>query len=230
MTTTTAVHVRREDGLDLAFVVWRFAAPMRVVSTATVGGGIGWRSWIINAQVRGGYDRVDLDDHVADLARLAALPDDLEGIGLLTAADVRAGFEASDSGIDVRASVGVRDPVWAAAPAETPSHTAGTINIVALLPVTFTDAALVNLATTATEAKTQAMFDAGLDGTGTITDAVAIVCASTGAGADDGSVERFGGPRSTFGAPLARAVHAAVLAGIRHSRSVLADEAIECDR
>ena len=225
--TTMATYVRRDEpaGAELPFLVWRFARPMRVVSSAPVGGGLGTRSWILNAQVRAGYDRVDLHDHVATLARLAGVPDDLEGIGLLTAANVTAGFEASDGGVDVRSSVGINVAVWAAAPPEAATDAPfgaprppGTINIVAVLPVALGDAALVNLATTATEAKAQAMFDAGLAGTGTVTDAVAIACPTIDAA---GSVEPFGGPRSRLGAPLARAVHTSVLAGIRHSEAVI---------
>jgi adenosylcobinamide amidohydrolase len=62
---------------------------------------------------------------------------------------------------------------------------------------------------TATEAKTQALVEGGVPGTGTASDAVCI------AGPANGPVEVFGGPRSAIGAPLARAVHAAVAGGIR---------------
>ena len=57
------------------------------------------------------------------------------------------------------------------------------------------------------EAKAQAMFDLGLPGTGTATDATCLVCPT------DARLHRFGGPRSLWGARLARAVHAAVLRG-----------------
>jgi adenosylcobinamide amidohydrolase len=231
----TEAHVRVEDGRELPFVLWRFPAPMMVVSSAPVGGGLGPRSWIINAQVRPWYDRTDIAAHLDELATSAGLAVDLGGepdlaserdrpiigTGMLTAANVSAGFTASEDGVGVRASVGVRLPVWAAAPppaAVAEAHV-GTINIVACVPVPHTAAALVNLATTATEAKVQAMIEAGLDGTGTVTDAICVVAPlATGAAA----VEPFGGPRSTCGAPLARAVHAAVAAGIQHSLAVIA--------
>jgi adenosylcobinamide amidohydrolase len=76
------------------------------------------------------------------------------------------------------------------------------------VPAPLDDAALVNALSTATEAKAQALFDAGIKGTGTASDAVA-VCCPTGGG------ERYGGPRSAWGSRLARAVHAAVLTGAR---------------
>ncbi|ASW57040.1 adenosylcobinamide amidohydrolase [Plantactinospora sp. KBS50] len=83
----------------------------------------------------------------------------------------------------------------------------GTVNIVALVPARLSAAALVNAVATATEAKAQALWELGLPATGTATDAVTVLCAP------DGPVEAYGGPRSRYGAPLARAVHRAVRAG-----------------
>ena len=75
------------------------------------------------------------------------------------------------------------------------------------VPVPLADAALVNAVLTATEAKVQAVLEAGFPGTGTATDAVCIA-------APDGTPgEDFAGPRSAWGARIARAVHAAVRAG-----------------
>ena len=85
---------------------------------------------------------------------------------------------------------------------------AGTINVVAFVPVRHTDAALANLLCTVTEAKAQALFHGGVDGTGTASDAVTVVCPATG------PAETFGGPRSVYGAPVARAVYAALRAGL----------------
>ncbi|PZS30767.1 MAG: hypothetical protein DLM61_10085, partial [Pseudonocardiales bacterium] len=56
-------------------------------------------------------------------------------------------------------------------------------------------------------AKTQALLAAGIAGTGTASDAVTVICPPGAAS------EQFGGPRSTWGARLARAVHDAVRAG-----------------
>jgi adenosylcobinamide amidohydrolase len=70
------------------------------------------------------------------------------------------------------------------------------------------DAALANLLCTVTEAKVQALFEGAVDGTGTASDAVTVLCPA------GGESEPFGGPRSRYGAPLARAVYAAVRAGM----------------
>lgn len=209
---------RREDGLDLPYLVWRLPAEARVASSAVLGGGIGPRRWILNAQVRPGYDRLDPAQHLTELAATTGLPPG-SGVGLLTAADVDDWRSAVDGGVRVDATVGVRVPTWAAGPEGTPDRELdrpGTINIVAVVPASLTDGALVNLVATATEAKTQALFEAGVPGTGTATDAVCIVAGLSARFAVD-TVEPFGGPRSTWGSRLARAVHAAVLAGTRSS-------------
>ncbi|WP_460369809.1 adenosylcobinamide amidohydrolase, partial [Actinocorallia lasiicapitis] len=115
------------------------------------------------------------------------------------------------------ATVGLRVPTWAAAPqgAADPElaperldlWTPGTINIIVDVPVALTDAALVNAVVTATEAKTQALLDAGYDCSGTASDAICVACAP------EGEPEPFAGPRSVWGARLARAVHTAVRTG-----------------
>lgn len=224
-----ALHHRTEHGRSWPFLVWTFDRPHRVISSAPVGGGIGERSWILNAQVRSGYDRTDLDGHVAELAAEVGLVAGT-GVGMLTAANVTEAAPASDGGVLVVATVGIRVPTWAAAPpdridpvlvpgATPPPRPPGTINVVAVVPVPLSDAALVNLVATATEAKTQALLDAGVAGTGTATDAVCVVCPAPGPGS---AGERFGGPRSTWGARLARATHASVRDGIDGSIRIIA--------
>lgn len=208
MLTRPTLRTRDEDGRQLPLLVWHFAQAMTVASTASCGGGIGTRRWIINAQVVRNYRRHDLQQHAAELAATAHL--DGDGVVMLTAADVRAFRHAEDDGVQVDATVGLTHPTWAAAAdddAVTGAPLAGTINIVAMLPVRLEPAALLNALCTATEAKTQGLLAAGVPGTGTASDAVTVACAASG------PAEPFAGPRSTWGARLARAVHDAVLAG-----------------
>jgi adenosylcobinamide amidohydrolase len=225
---------RTENGLDLPYLVWRLPAGTRVVSSGVHGGGIGLRGWILNAQVEAGYHRLDPAEHLVDLAVSAGLQPD-EGVGLMTAAAVDDWCSATDGGVAVAATVGVRVPTWAAWPEDEPDPDldprpnqaatvrsgvtrTGTINIVAMMPVGLSDAAMVNLVATATEAKTQALLDAGVPGTGTATDVVCIAATpSPGSVPSLEPFEPFGGPRSVWGARLARAVHTAVLAGTRGS-------------
>ena len=198
------LRVRDEPFGVMPVLVVSFGAPLRVVSSAPWGGGLGRRRFVLNAQVPPGYARRDPDVHLAGIA--AGLGLNGPGVGMLTAADVSAAQAEADGGVEVIATVGLGHPLRAAAPAAPePQATAGTINIIAVLPVRLSDAALVNAVATATEAKAQALADLGLDATGTATDALALACPT------DGIPEPFGGPRSPWGSRLARAVYAAVL-------------------
>jgi adenosylcobinamide hydrolase len=167
-------------GDDRPALVWRFPEPRVVASTATVGGGLGQRDWIVNAQVP-----------------------------LLTAAGLDVRGLVEEAGVVASATVGVSKPTWAADADDAVSPwTPGTINVVVELPVRLTDAAMLNAIVTATEAKAQALFERGVPGTGTASDAVCVSCPV------EGPEEPFAGPRSTWGARLGRAVHAAVLEGL----------------
>ncbi|MEU8102862.1 adenosylcobinamide amidohydrolase [Nonomuraea muscovyensis] len=200
---------RVEDGARLGALLWEFGPGWRMISSAILGGGIGRRAWVLNAQVVAGYARMDPADHLASLAPPG------EGVGMMTAAEVGRHVVAEDAGVRAVATVGLRVPTWAAAPegaadpelAPMLSPRPGTINIIAALPVAMTDAALVNAVMTVTEAKTQALVEVGYPGTGTASDAVCVAVRA------DGPQEPFAGPRSTWGARLARAVHAAVRRG-----------------
>lgn len=203
--------LREEDGELLAMLVWQFPRPRLVVSSASSGGGLGTRGWVLNAQVASAYARTDLDEHVAELANLAELAG--PGVGMLTAVDVRSRWRAAAGGVRVTATVGLTHPVWAATGSAdgrcdvTGRMPVGTVNVVAELPVRLDDGALVNAVVTVTEAKCQALRDAGVPGTGTPSDGVTVVCPA------DGRPQRFGGPRSEWGARLARATHRAILDG-----------------
>jgi adenosylcobinamide hydrolase len=206
----------RDDGAGQrrTVLVWGFDRPMRAVSTATLGGGIGACSWVVNAQVALAYHRSDPDRHLREIAVELGLPA-AAGTGMLTAAAVRDVASAWDVGVRCDATVGLSFPVWAAASAdEQPAEVRwrpGTINLVCVLPVALCDAALVNAVVTATEAKTQALIESGVPGTGTASDAVVVCCPAMTMG--QAECESYGGPRSVWGARLARAVHGAVSDG-----------------
>ncbi|MFG6196569.1 adenosylcobinamide amidohydrolase [Nonomuraea sp. JJY05] len=197
---------RVEDGARLGALLWEFGPGWRMISSALLGGGIGPREWVLNAQVVAGYSRMDPVDH------LLSLGPEGDGVGMLTAASVDRRVQACDGGVEAYATVGLRVPTWAAAPEgaadpELAPMRVGTINIVTVLPVAMTDAALVNVVMTVTEAKSQALIEAGFPCTGTASDAVCVAVPA------EGPAELFGGPRSEWGARAARAVHAAVRQG-----------------
>ncbi|NBM16152.1 adenosylcobinamide amidohydrolase [Streptomyces sp. GC420] len=197
---------RTEHDGTWPLLLWVPDEARRMASSALLGGGIGERKWVLNAQVTPGYRRMDPAAHLAELATGlgAAGP----GVGLMTAAFVADRRAAADGGVRalVTAGIGVRG--WAAEPAPGlagPPH-AGTINIIVDVPVALSDAALVNAVATATEAKVQALRDAGIDASGTPTDAVCVAAARPCPGTPP---EPFAGPRSVWGARIARAVHRA---------------------
>lgn len=195
---------RPEDGLDIPLLAWRLDIPRLAISSAALGGGVGVRHWIVNATVPMWYDRDDPDHHLTEIAGRLGLTG--PGIGLLTGVDVAEVVAATDRGVRTWATVGLGDPIWAAAPSAA-APPVGTINIVVAVPVRLSDAALVNAVATATEAKAQALWDLKVQATGTATDAVCVLCPA------EGPVAVYGGPRSEWGARLARSVHAAVRTG-----------------
>jgi len=200
------LHAHGEATAGLAAAVWRFPGPVLVVSSAPLGGGLGLCRWVLNAQVPATYDRLDPAEHLTELA--AALGLEGGGVGMLTAVDVRTMVSRIDGGARADVSVGLGHPTWAAD--EDGAHQppgAGTVNVVAALPERLSEAALVNAVVTVTEAKSQALWEAGVPATGTASDAVCVVCPP------DGAAHAFGGPRSPWGSRLARAVHGAVAAG-----------------
>lgn len=250
--------------MALSTLWWRAPGPMRAVSSAMVGGGLGTRRWFLNAQVLAGYDRLDPDVHLRRLARSVGLSG--AGVAMMTAVDVTTVVRFVSEGVTVLATVGLGWPTWAAPRSGVPDGwptvppagpaaaigllttgavrpgaittgaatpgavTTGTVNLFVLVDAVLGDAALVNLATTATEAKSQALFEAGVPGTGTASDAVCVACLDprsaglVGKGpppAQDGA-HRFGGPRSPWGLRVAKAVHRAVSDGATgdHERAV----------
>jgi adenosylcobinamide amidohydrolase len=199
---------RAEAGVRLPMALWHPGPGYRMISTGVLGGGLGPREWVLNAQVPAAYDRTDPAEHLRELARGLGLTG--PGIGLLTAAPVTDLVQRQDEEVHAAATVGLRVPTWAAAPPGRPDpELAGTINVVVALPVPLTDAAFVNAVVTATEAKAQAVLEAGFAATGTATDAICIAAPID----RNNREEEFTGPRSAWGARIARAVHAAVRAG-----------------
>ncbi len=207
-------------------LVWRFPQPLRSISSAIVGGGIGICNWVLNMTVDPLYSRVDPATHIAEVA--GALGLDGEGVGLLTAVNVGMHTNSVVEGATVISTAGVRRPVWvfdareplpesyseSVAVNHSSEHKPGTINLVCFVGQRLSDAALVNAVVTVTEAKTQALYASEVPGTGTASDAVCLLC-PTG-----GSEDIFGGPRSYWGARLAAASYAAVVDGIDRQRAV----------
>jgi len=194
----------------------------RCLSSAVLGGGLtSARHWL-NLQVPHDYARIDPEAHLIEVARANAL-DPTAVIGMLTAADVRAGVRRDRGPASAVATVGIGQPLAAAGRRPRPLPRVGTINVFIVVRQPLSDAALVTAVQTATEAKAQALSDAGVralnhhgPATGTATDAI---CIATPPGAE----VAFAGPATAIGAAIAHAVHGAVLSGARiHRRTVAA--------
>jgi len=217
-------------------------SPYRCVSSAVLGGGLGWvRTWL-DLQVERPYTRTDPDVHL--LQESADLPAPV--VGMLTAARVARFQRAVVGGAHSVATVGVGHALAAAGnrprvvPVAAPSGdgqaaalpaatidrprampAAGTINLLVVVDEPLTDAGLVNALQTAVEAKAQALAAAGVraanaDGyaTGTATDSVCVAC-------PPGAQVPFAGPVTRIGAELALAVLEAVRSGAALDRAAM---------
>lgn len=206
---------RDEDTTRRPSLLWRAGPGWRMASSALLGGGIGERAWVLNLQVRAGYDRMDPVAHLEEVAAPLGLTG--PGVGLMTAADVTAWTHGADEGVEAAVTTGIGIPTWAAdpAPGRPGAPPPGTINILVAIPAALSDAALINAVATATEAKVQALLDAGYACTGTPSDAI---CVASRTPTPNTPTEPFGGPRSLWGARLARAVYTAVLHGAHTDR------------
>jgi adenosylcobinamide hydrolase len=197
-------------------------APHRCLSSAVLGGGLTTARHWLNVQVPHDYARTDPDAHLAEVARANDL-DPAAVVGMLTAADVRAGVRRDRGQASAVATVGIGQPLAAAGTRPRPLPRVGTINVLVVLRDALSDAALVAAVQTATEAKAQALADAGVralnhpgSATGTATDAICVA-------APPGGEVAFAGPATAVGAAIAQAVHGAVLSGVRvHRRTIAA--------
>jgi adenosylcobinamide amidohydrolase len=198
----------------MSALVVEFGCRRRTLSSAVLGGGLGWGTHWLNLQVPPDYARRDPDVHLREVASAIDL-DPRTVIGMLTAADVGAAQSCASGPARVHATVGIGQPLAAAGRRPRAVRRVGTINVLVLVDAPLCDGALVGAVQTATEAKAQALADAAIPAlnhagaaTGTATDAICIAAIAGGS-------EPFAGPASAPGAAIAGAVHAAVLAGAR---------------
>jgi adenosylcobinamide hydrolase len=193
-------------------LVVQFGGVRRCLSSAVLGGGLRAATHWLNLQVGRDYARLDPDVHLAEEAVRHGLDPD-EVIGMLTAADVGAVQTHHQDTASTHATVGISQPLAAAGRRPRRVASVGTINLLVVVDAPLADAALAGAIQTATEAKAQALADAGVaaanhhgPATGTATDSICIAALS-------GGVEPFAGPVTLVGAAIATSVHAAVLAG-----------------
>ena len=211
-----SVELERAEGA----LAWRVPRGWWGLSSAAVGGGLVRPRWVLNLGVGDDFTRTDLDRYAS--SRADGLGVSGPGTALLTAADVSQVVATEVDGVRVWATVGVTKPTWAVPPERAghdgvsgrEGYVPGTINIVAVMTVPLSASALVQAVGTTTEAKAQALVEAGVPGTGTASDAVVVLSPEPPGDEGHAGTVVFAGVRSEWGGRIAAAVHGAVRDGL----------------
>jgi len=191
---------------------------LKVLSSAVLGGERRRARFIMNHTVEKSYSSDTPAQDLASLAEKMNLGKDV--LGLMTAVDVRRTVMSfgirQDLAVATVCTAGVGNASSAGRLVAVNESMAalGTINIVVLIDGNLTEAAMVNAVITATEAKTMALFQAGIrlpDGampTDTTTDVTVIACTGRG-----GPLP-YAGAATDLGFLVGRTVFRAVAQGI----------------
>ncbi|MFZ5634065.1 MAG: adenosylcobinamide amidohydrolase [Bacillota bacterium] len=194
------------------------ARPLRVISSAVLGGSLREARYIINHSVDKEYNGSDPEEELRREALRLRLDHDV--LGMMTAVSVNhtvlSQGRQEDLAVATLCTAGVGNPGVAGEPAGKVQgqYQPGTINLILLIDGNPTDAAMVNAVITATEAKTRALFKAKVslpDGepvTGTTTDAIVVACTGRG------EPLRYAGTATGLGYLIGRTVYKAVLQGV----------------
>lgn len=160
--------------------------PLWSLSSALVGGGLGWRRHFCNFHVDRGYDgRAPARDLEAWLAA-RGLPQD-ECLAMMTAVRLEHLALAVGEGVLVAVTAGAGNAVDIAAPLVGDPRPVGTINTQVFVDAHLTDGALVNACLSASEAKVRALQSlavcdphSGTPASGTSTDCLVIAATQRG--------------------------------------------------
>lgn len=233
MTEALSAAVSRElclgEGIilrgDAQCLHFRSAQPLRVVSSALVGGGLGWARHFCNFHVGRDYAGHDpAADLCAWLAARNLAPS--ESVAMMTAVRLAelAVVERREQGVALLAAVtaGVSNAVDITAPtAGDPRPVVGTINTLVFLDAQLSDGALVNACLSASEAKVRALAESdvrdphtGTRATGTSTDCLAIAATQRGA------LRHYAGSGTVLGRALGRVVFEATCRALARSCEV----------
>ncbi|QLH74408.1 MAG: bifunctional adenosylcobinamide hydrolase/alpha-ribazole phosphatase CbiS [Methanomassiliicoccales archaeon] len=203
------VEFKRANGYKVMVV--GLPNEMRVLSTTILNGGFTMTDTIAMVQVPLDYVNDDPEEDAMRTVRELGLPE--RTVTFMTAADMEkvvsvVEMEYKGSHVVAIATAGVKNAVYAGE--LIPDHIkaqlgggAHTINIMVIMGSPLHDIGMTNAIITATEAKSAALMDCGVRGTGTTSDAVAITCPV-------GDGEKYAGTATDAGICLARAVRMAV--------------------
>lgn len=208
---------------ERSFVV-SFERTVRACSWAIVHGGLVNAQHVVWLEVRNSDlgPAVDPREFLAGHLRRAGLAC---AIGLLTSRKIstRVDVATKEGGVSARciATVGLGNALRAGDGAWS-GFNVGTINILAHIDVPLTDEGLLEANAIATEAKSAAMFDAGISSrksgrlaTGTGTDCTVVACPLPRRGLDVGA---YAGKYTVVGSAIGAAVERAIARGIRDWR------------
>jgi adenosylcobinamide hydrolase len=148
---------------------------------------------ILNIQVPHNFSHDDPKSYIEGLAESMALEGDY--VALLTAVELKNIRILGDACVKVFVTAGLTNP-----------SSFGTINIIVISSATLSEGAIAGTIITATEAKTRALIDKGLQFTGTTSDAI-IVAYENSSG---GEPILYSGPATPFGRRVAKLVRLGV--------------------
>ena len=192
--------------------------PLKVLSSAVLGGNLRQARYIINHTVDKNYNGSDPEQDLKQVAERMQLEQDV--VGMMTAVSiihtVLSCGNQKELAVAALCTVGVGNPGVAGVPASKLQSKIqpGTINIILLIDGNLSDAAMVNAVITATEAKTRALFKAkislpnGEPITGTTSDAMVVSC--TGRGKN----QYYAGTATDLGYLIGQTVYNAVSQGV----------------
>ena len=202
--------------------------PLWTLSSALVGGGLGWRRHFCNFHVDKGYDGRAPAADLASWLAARGLPE-AQSLAMMTAVRLEHLALAAGEGVLVAVTAGAGNAVDIAAPLTGDPRPVGTINTLVFLDAHLTDGALVNACLSASEAKVRALQSlavrdphTGTPASGTSTDCLAIAATQRGAAQPyAGSGTRLG---RELGQAVFRATREALLASREWRRRQMAEE------
>jgi len=148
---------------------------------------------ILNIQVPHDFSHDAPKSYIEGVAASMVLEGDC--LALLTAVEMKNVRILSDACVTVFVTAGLTNP-----------SSFGTINIIVISSEALSEGAIAGTLITATEAKTRALIDKGLQFTGTTSDAIIIAYEQTG----EGEPILYGGPATPFGSRVSKLVRAGV--------------------
>jgi adenosylcobinamide hydrolase len=180
------------------------------ISTGVGGGRRRVRS-VVNHEVGKDYHSDDPGQHLDEVA--AAVGAGSPYFGFLTAVAMKNLCVVRDPFVTAFITAGISNPCH-------DPGVPGTINAVIVVHGRMSEGALASAIITATEAKAKALFEMGLEFTGTTTDAVAVLCEERETGIGEVPFYEYSGTATEIGHSIYRCVKKGVAEGIKRQHNI----------